>query len=650
MSKNVLTKNSNSNQIRVNILNSLSSSASMANIQNRIGIRRRWESYRRFHPFTANISHINAANNLTSQTHEGTNEINRANQTAELNMESNNNHSNNNNLSRNLTCRNNLTNNATNNNNENNNNNNSNNNNNVSSNSRYPESPSSVYRRIKRQYYFGRPLNQHFLYSVYGTQGDESNETYNNNNNNNNNLNNNSTNIISNENIRNNNLNRTYRFHTRSLSDNIEGFNPNLDNLNKIEEENKKEEVNNKEEETKEENINSEIKDTVKCYICFDKITKPKMCPHCHRIACDKCLFNWFIKLKKSKCGYCRVKTNYYQMVSVPFMDKVVTFVEKFFNKNADLSDTIDKDFLEYCPNHKNEVLYYYCLDCDHAYCKTCFVFFGQEKDRHEGHNIIEYKKYKTMSLPLLKKNTDKLESNIQQVEENIKICQSYKQAYEHEREIGNDFIKNLFKEFNKQMDEALQMIDDKIKILTEYINEYSKHKKEVDDFNQSIKDNKDISGESSENLIINLTKINKKKIISLKEIEKLNRLSKDISFNTYQSKFQEFNLKNIFLNKSLKIGSSPYELIVDNKKRKDRKDVDIILKIPKERTPIQHNFKSFILISKKEKGEFIQTYNLDEYKEDDNFYYLKRKIHSDFFGDVNIFKLKGILYDFYFS
>ena len=199
-------------------------------------------------------------------------------------------------------------------------------------------------------------------------------------------------------------------------------------------------------------------------------------------------------------------------------------------------------------------------------------------------------------------------------------------------------------------MDEALQMIDDKIKILTEYINEYSKHKKEVDDFNQSIKDNKDISGESSENLIINLTKINKKKIISLKEIEKLNRLSKDISFNTYQSKFQEFNLKNIFLNKSLKIGSSPYELIVDNKKRKDRKDVDIILKIPKERTPIQHNFKSFILISKKEKGEFIQTYNLDEYKEDDNFYYLKRKIHSDFFGDVNIFKLKGILYDFYFS
>ena len=641
MSKNVLTKNSNSNQIRVNTLNSLSSSASMANIQSRIGMRRRWESLRRFHQSPANTSFANATNNPISQTHEATNEINRANQTTELNMESNNNNLNNNNLARNLTSQSNLANNAINNNNENITRNNSNN---VSSNSRYPESPSSVYRRIKRQYYFGRPLNQHFLYSVYGTQGDDTNETYNNN------LNSNSTHFTSNDNIRNNNLNNTFRFHTRSLSGNIEGMNPNLDNLNKIEEENKKEEVTNKEEETKEENINSEIKDTVKCYICFDKITKPKMCPHCHRIACDKCLFNWFIKLKKGKCGYCRLKANYYQMVSVPFMDTVVTFVEKFFNKNADISETIDKDFLEYCPKHKNEVLYYYCLDCDHAYCKTCFVFFGQEKDKHEGHNIIEYKKYKTMSLPLLKKNTDKLESNIQQVEENIKICQSYKQAYEHEREIGNDFIKNLLKEFNKQMDEALQMIDDKIKILKEYINEYSKHKKEVDDFNQSIKDNIDISDESSENLIINLTKINKKKIISLKEIEKLKSFSKDISFNTYQSKFQEFNLKNFFLNKSLKIGSSPYEIIVANKKRKDRKDVDIILKIPKEKTSVQHNFKSFILISKKEKGEYIQTYNLDEYKEDDNFYYLKRKIHSDFFGDVNIFKLKGILYDFYFS
>ena len=172
--------------------------------------------------------------------------------------------------------------------------------------------------------------------------------------------------------------------------------------LTEIEEEQKKEEN----EKLKEKEIGSEIKDTVKCYICFDKITKPKMCPHCHRIACEKCLYNWFINLKKEFCGFCREKINFNQMVSVPFMEKVVNFVDKFFNKkniSEDNDYNSNKDSLEYCPEHLNEMLYYYCLDCGKAYCKTCFVFFGEEKDKHNGHSIIEYEKYKNMSFPLLK-------------------------------------------------------------------------------------------------------------------------------------------------------------------------------------------------------------------------------------------------------
>ena len=49
-------------------------------------------------------------------------------------------------------------------------------------------------------------------------------------------------------------------------------------------------------------------------------------------------------------------------------------------------------------------MLYYYCLNCGKPYCKICFVFFGEEKDRHNGHRIIEYEKYKNKSIPLLKK------------------------------------------------------------------------------------------------------------------------------------------------------------------------------------------------------------------------------------------------------
>ena len=212
------------------------------------------------------------------------------------------------------------------------------------------------------------------------------------------------------------------------------------------------------------------------------------MCPHCHRIACEKCLYNWFINLRKTKCGFCREKTNFNQMVSVPFMDAVVNFVEKFFDKNQNLTQPLDKDFLEYCPDHKNEMLYYYCLDCGKAYCKTCFVFFGEEKDKHVGHSIIEYEKYKNMSIPLLKKNKEKLDKNINHVEENIKRCLAYKKIYEHERKVGNKFIKNIQIKFNKQIDEVI-----KIKENEQIKNEEKENKEPKDNKeNKSISDKKE--------------------------------------------------------------------------------------------------------------------------------------------------------------
>ena len=467
------------------------------------------------------------------------------------------------------------------------------------------------------------------------------------------NLSNNNLNISNNNNqsslrINESPINDFRRKRIRNIGRNISNQNKNLvknvfnkknKKLNEIEEEEKK-----KEEICAEENIGSEIKDTVKCYICFDKITKPKMCPHCHRIACEKCLYNWFVNLRKNKCGFCRENVKFNEMVSVPFMDAVVNFVEKFFNKRNNLSEKIDNEFLEYCPEHKNEMLYYYCLDCGKAYCKTCFVFFGEEKDKHIGHSIIEYEKYKNMSFPLLKKNTDKLENNIEHVNENIGRCLSYKQVYEHERRIGNKLIDNLKLEFNKQIDGIINLIDIQIDKLKDYINEYNKYKKEVEDFYDLLKHKNNNSDKSCESLIIKLTKINQHKFFSSKDIDKFIDLSKNIYLNTYQSKIGEFNHENIFLSKGLKMGSTPYEIVIDNKQRNE---VQISLLMPKEKTPINHNFQAFCFIKKK--GEGIQSYDLDEYKEDENFYYLKKKIPWDYFGQ-SIFKIKGILYDFYFS
>ena len=614
MSQHSPLKNNNENN-NINTVSSNPLNLSTSNYRRR-GVRRRWENIRRSNQSCENVSRGNNNNNGRYNI-DGNNEINLVNinsnnggrnSLGEINDNTN---SNNNNIIHNRNNYN-IVNNF--------------NNYDITGNSINADSCFVQFRRIRKNYldkqnFFGNN-NMNNINQIPNIQENNINDD---------------NNINNTENIQsNNNENNNINLINNNEANNIENIE---EKKNEIKEETK--------EISKEETIGSEIKDTVKCYICFEKINKPKMCPHCHRMACEKCLYNWFINLKKDKCGFCRLNTSFKEMISVPFMDVVVNFVEKFFNKKKlEVYNINDKDFVEYCPEHENELLYYYCLDCGKAYCKTCFVFFGEEKDKHNEHSIIEYEKYKNMSFPLLKKNVDKLESNIQHVEENIKRCISYKDTYEYQRRIGNEFINNLQDAFNNQIDVIISSIDDHIKKLKEYINEYTKYKKDIDEFYNVVKNKKSNNhpDKSCESLIIKLTKINQHKFFSSKDIEKLSDLSKNFYVNTYQSKIGEFNHENIFLSRGLKMGNSPCELVVDNKQKDE---VNICLNIPKNKFHGIHNFKGMILIRKK--GECIQSYDLDEYNEDYNFYHLKKKIPWDFIGS-SIFKLKGILYDFYFD
>ena len=614
MSQHSPLKNNNENN-NINTVSSNPLNLSTSNYRRR-GVRRRWENIRRSNQSCENVSRGNNNNNGRYSI-DGNNEINLVNinsnnggrnSLGEINDNTN---SNNNNIIHNHNNYN-IVNNF--------------NNYDITGNSINADSCFVQFRRIRKNYldkqnFFGNN-NMNNINQIPNIQENNINDD---------------NNINNTENIQsNNNENNNINLINNNEANNIENIE---EEKNEIKEETK--------EISKEETIGSEIKDTVKCYICFEKINKPKMCPHCHRMACEKCLYNWFINLKKDKCGFCRLNTSFKEMISVPFMDVVVNFVEKFFNKKKlEVYNINDKDFVEYCPEHENELLYYYCLDCGKAYCKTCFVFFGEEKDKHNEHSIIEYEKYKNMSFPLLKKNVDKLESNIQHVEENIKRCISYKDTYEYQRRIGNEFINNLQDAFNNQIDVIISSIDDHIKKLKEYINEYTKYKKDIDEFYNVVKNKKSNNhpDKSCESLIIKLTNINQHKFFSSKDIEKLSDLSKNFYVNTYQSKIGEFNHENIFLSRGLKMGNSPCELVVDNKQKDD---VNICLNIPKNKFHGIHNFKGMILIRKK--GECIQSYDLDEYNEDYNFYHLKKKIPWDFIGS-SIFKLKGILYDFYFD
>ena len=371
----------------------------------------------------------------------------------------------------------------------------------------------------------------------------------------------------------------------------------------------------------KEESITSEIKDTVKCYICFDIITKPKMCPKCHRMACEKCLYNWFMVEHKKACGFCREKINFYEMISVPFMSTVVDFVEKVIcEKDKDGKVSSVNHFADFCSNHPKEQIYYYCLDCKRGYCRTCFVFFGEEKDKHINHNILQYEQYKNLNFSSLKFNEEKLNLCINKAKENIKRCLSYKDAYEFERCEVNKLITSLKKEFNRQIDDNIRKIEDQINKLQKYVEDYQKYKKEISIYYSKLSKDKKGKGNTyssqklTQELISKLVSITSKKLYSSKDIEKLGDLTKNVKFLTFQSKLGEFNHENMFLSKSLKMGDSPYELVIDNKQRNE---VNINLCIPKNKITFGHNFSAFV---------FWNT-----------------------FGESK-FKIRGVLYDYYFE
>ncbi len=38
---------------------------------------------------------------------------------------------------------------------------------------------------------------------------------------------------------------------------------------------------------------NNEDINLLQCYICLQKVKKPRMCPHCSKLACLDCLKQW---------------------------------------------------------------------------------------------------------------------------------------------------------------------------------------------------------------------------------------------------------------------------------------------------------------------------------------------------------------------
>ena len=408
----------------------------------------------------------------------------------------------------------------------------------------------------------------------------------------------------------------------------------------------------------KEENLGNEIKETVRCYICSQKITKPKMCPKCKHISCERCLYNWFLRDQNKFCKFCKEPMDFYKMISVPFMDTVIDFVEKVIydnqknnndnnekiNNEIEIINNINNNNNDFCPSHPKEVLYYYCTNCNKAYCKVCFVFFGKEKDKHVGHNIVEYKNYKKFDFSEIENEKKKLNDNIEYIEKLIKRCNSYKETNEFERKIVNEFISNFQTEYNNKMDIIQKNLDNDIKNLKKIMENYKKSKSEVENFMKNKDKNTASINSIGKNILNKVAKINNMEFFSGKEVDMKFNISKNIYFNTFQSKVEVFNYENMMLCKTLKLENSKYEMLIDNK---TKNFININLVIPKDQTQLSHWYKAIIVIRKK--GNTAQSYELEDTREAKDFFYLKRSFFWQKTGESE-FKIRAVLYDYYFE
>ena len=412
------------------------------------------------------------------------------------------------------------------------------------------------------------------------------------------------------------------------------------------------------EKDIKEENLGNEIKDTVKCKICLQKMIHPKMCPKCKNISCEKCLYNWFLKEQNKECNYCKEPINFYEFISVPFMDTIVDFVEKVIYDRKKFSssfqsindyniDNINEEILkndnsntlnDCCEIHNSEKIYYFCLNCNKGYCKTCFVFFGKEKDRHINHKIIEYSNYKKLNLPLLKQKEEEIDINIKNINNIVNQCNSYKQLYQFEQKTINDYISLIQKEYNKRMDEMIENINRKIEELSQSLEIYQKTKREIDEYYKKIS----VKSRITTNIQYLIDKIEKINHDENKFNELLIEPEENINLKVYKSKNEEFNYNDKYLNKTIKLENN-IEINNDNKKSNY---ININLSIPKDN---KKHFYKVIIYFKNIQFNKIHGYLLDGIKEGKNYYLFGKIIPLDE-NELSLIEIKSIIYDFYFE
>ena len=335
-----------------------------------------------------------------------------------------------------------------------------------------------------------------------------------------------------------------------------------LSNKKKIELEKKKElEI---QKMKKEKELEDDIRDKLKCYICLSKVIKPKMCNYCKRICCETCINKWLEH--HSFCGICKHYITRQDLISIPFIDDMSTFfinnidslqkkqkingpnpkinvdfnikTEAIFEDDEEsrLSEIADDKTI--CREH-NSKIEYYCINCDKYYCSNCLVFFRNEVNKHSSHFVIQTSKMNDLDIINAINEYKKLPKTKKYITDLIGLCNVKIRENQIEKSEAINFLTSIQNEFIKK-------IDDESKSLKNSLN-FAK--------NQKIYIEKYYNLLSQAIIKIEPNNINNKEIIEkikknnfvdpkiLQEIKNHSKINPKLFLENYQTDFIEFTI-----------------------------------------------------------------------------------------------------------
>ena len=143
------------------------------------------------------------------------------------------------------------------------------------------------------------------------------------------------------------------------------------------------------------------------------------------------------------------------------FLSKTHLFPNKFQmnnnnnNENMEMSSIKIKDDLiierkkkDLCPKHRNEIIEYYCVNCNTKHCSKCLLIMSNESKLHQGHKIIDI-------VGKNKYNLDNINHDIKTLSDTIKDLTQYKINIEIDSKLvekKEDFYKKMVDEFQKKI------------------------------------------------------------------------------------------------------------------------------------------------------------------------------------------------------